>query len=233
MKTVFIDPGHGGKDPGAVGHGLKEKTLVLNISQRIQRYLETNYVVDCCLSRYADEFVTLDNRTQDAKNLGASCLVSIHINAAAAADANGFESFVYTTDGPDSKSVKLQKELHQNIAPIWTTNGRNDRGQKKENFHMVREFKGPAVLLEFGFITNAKDAALLKDDEFLQQNARAVGDAIASYLGLPRQTEQTKNIYRVIIDGEQIGAYAESDNVLDQVKKAVTTGKDDIKLSKA
>lgn len=230
-KLVYIDPGHGGQDSGAVGNDLREKEVVLDISQRLQKYLETNYVVDCRLSRTSDRTLALSARTKEANNLKASCLVSIHINAATDKAANGFESFVYTTDGPTSKSVELQQKLHQKLAPLWTGKGRKDRGKKKENFHMVREFKGAAVLLEFGFITNKQDADLLKDDQYLQSNASSAGEAIASYLSLPSKTEQSKNIYRVIVDGNQVGAYAEVDNVLDQAKKAVKAGKADIKLS--
>ena len=232
-KLVYIDPGHGGSDPGAVGNGLKEKEVVLEISERLQRYLETNYVVDCRLSRSTDKTLSLSARTKEANSIGADCLLSIHINAASAEEANGFESFVYTTDGNSSRSVAFQQKLHAKIAPLWTSKGRKDRGKKKANFHMVREFKGAAVLLEFGFITNKKDSILLKDDTFLQANARAAGEAVASYLNLPAKTEVSKTIYRVIIDGDQVGAFAEMDNVLDQVKIAMKAGKADIKLSLA
>lgn len=232
-KIFYLDPGHGGDDSGATANGLKEKDLVLDLSKRIKAYIESRYDVDCRLSRSTDRFVTLSGRTNEANKLNSDCLVSVHINAASAAGANGFESFVYLTDGANSKSVALQKKLHAKISPLWVNRGRKDRGKKKENFHIVREFKGAAVLLEFGFLTNDTDASHLKDESFLQINAEATAQAVAEYLELePKDKAKLDSIYRVSVDGKQVGAYADTDNVVNQVEKALNKGADNLVISK-
>lgn len=222
---LFLDAGHGGHDSGAVGHGLKEKDIVLDVCQRVDNYLSKQYPdIECLLSRNDDTFVELRDRTSKANRLKSDCLVSVHVNSASAASANGFESFIYTTDDEITKSYALQQKLHKKLADLWTSKGRRDRGKKKANFHMVREFKGAAVLVELGFIVNDKDAALLKSDAFLQQNAEEIADAVAEYAGVKKLVKQSDAIYRVIVDGKQTGAYAVTENAVNAFEKAVQSG---------
>lgn len=232
QKIIFIDPGHGGTDPGATGHDLKEKDLTLVIAKKVRKILHSHWDCDVRLSRSQDKTVSLNNRTRTANAIGSDCLVSIHINAANDDGANGFESFVYTTDGPGTKSADLQDKLHSRLAKLWAGEKRRDRGQKKDNFHMVREFRGAAVLLELGFISNLTDARLLKNDDFLGENAATIADAIADHLNLPANVSETEEIYRVLVDGKQTGAYGKYSNILNAVGKALKAGADDIKLSK-
>lgn len=233
-KFIFaLDAGHGGQDSGATGGGLKEKDLVLDISKRVERYLAKNYPdIDCRMTRDDDTFVALSQRSSRSNNWQSDCFVSIHINAFADDSANGFESFVYTTDDETTKSYALQKKLHEKVAPLWTGEGRKDRGMKKANFHVVREFKGASVLLELGFISNAKDRKLLSSPSFLQKNAEAIGDAVADYLGVTKRVTAGSNIYRVKVDGNQVGAYAEPNNIARQVEQAVRSGKSSVVISK-
>ena len=230
MKLIFIDPGHGGTDPGAGGHGLAEKDLTLNLARKVRDYLHRHYDCDARLSRSQDKTVSLAQRTNMANGLKAACLVSIHINAASDSRANGFESLVYTTDGAGSKSVTLQNHLHRFIAPLWIDKGRRDRGKKKANLHMVREFRGTSVLLELGFISNADDARLLKDDAFLLQNAAAIAEGIAHHLELTEKDELP--VYRVRVDGEQTGAYSEPDNIVQAVQRALADDANNIEIIK-
>lgn len=222
---LFLDAGHGGHDSGAVGHGSKEKDIVLEVCQRVDNYLAKHYPdIECLLSRNDDTFVELRDRTSRANRLKSDCLVSVHVNSASATSANGFESFIYTTDDETTKSYALQQKLHKNLSELWTSKGRRDRGQKKANFHMVREFKGAAVLVELGFIVNDKDAALLKSGAFLQQNAEAIAEAVAQYAGATKRVKQSDTMYRVIVDGKQKGAYAVTENVVNAFEKAVQSG---------
>lgn len=231
MSTVLtLDAGHGGHDSGAVGHGLKEKDIVLLIVKAARDYLEENYDCTVHVTREKDEFVELRDRTSAANRKESACLVSVHINAAGAASANGYESFVYTTDGATSKSVALQKVLHSKLAPIWVNKGRRDRGMKKANYHMVREFKGAAVLVELGFISNKEDSTLLKSSAFRTKNAIALAEGIAQYLNLDKKP-QDEPVYAVKVDGKQVGAYAVPANVARQVEKALSDGCDHIDIN--
>ncbi|MBE0471773.1 MAG: N-acetylmuramoyl-L-alanine amidase [Methyloprofundus sp.] len=210
MKIIVLDAGHGGRDPGAQGHDLNEKDLVLNLAHRTAKVLKKKFSdVDVRLTRTNDEFIELSDRSNRANSWNADAFISLHINAAAS-NANGFESFVYTSVG--EKTGRLQTDLHTALAPLWKNKARKDRGQKQANFHVLRETKMPAVLLEFGFISNAIDANLLRQTRFLQENAEALADALASHFNLPLRNN--KSVYRIKQDGEQIGAYAEVESTL-------------------
>lgn len=230
---AFIDAGHGGKDPGATGHGLMEKDVVLDVVQRVVNILERDYPsIKPLLLRGSDQFYELSERTDTANNLKADCFVSIHCNSFSSSAANGFESFVYLTDGEQSKSVALQDELHPRLAKLWAKQGRKDRGKKKANFHVLREFDGASVLVELGFVSNAKDAGLLKDNSFLLQNAEALAAGIAAFFGVKKRQEISKPIYRVIVDGKQVGAFSESHNLTKAMQKAVSSGAGNIDIVK-
>ncbi|WP_173915310.1 N-acetylmuramoyl-L-alanine amidase [Halobacillus sp. Marseille-Q1614] len=226
-KKIFaLDPGHGGKDPGATGSGIKEKDIVLDICRRVQKYIAEHYAgIDCRLTRPADSFISLTDRTKKANQWNADCFVSVHVNSASSRAANGFESYIYTTDGKTTKSYALQQKLHPALAELWTEKGRKDRGRKKENFAVIREFKGASVLVELGFIVNQQDNKLLRDETFLQTNAEALADAVASYLDADKSKNKSKAaIYRVKVNGRQVGAYAEAENVGRAVMKAINSG---------
>ncbi len=112
MKKVWIDAGHGGKDPGAVGHGLQEKNIALTLSLAIKNKLENDYQdVQVVLSRNTDVFLELKNRTNLANTANADALISIHCNAGGG--AGGFESFRYTS--ASMATAKLQHVLHAEI----------------------------------------------------------------------------------------------------------------------
>src|SRR3954465_10561151 len=109
VKKIFLDAGHGGKDNGASGNGLKEKDLTLAITLLTRDYLQKYEGVDIKLSRSADTYPTLKQRTDAANAWGADLLVSIHINSAPTV-ADGFETFTYTKT--DAATKAFQNALH-------------------------------------------------------------------------------------------------------------------------
>lgn len=203
MKKVWIDAGHGGKDPGAVGNGLKEKDIALTISLGVNDRLEAEYEgVQVVLSRSTDVFLELKERTDVANKAGADLLVSIHCNAGGG--SGGFESFRYTNASAASRS--LQNVLHTEIMAALKPFGVNDRGQKAENLHMVRESKMPAVLTENLFIDVTTDAAKLKRQDVI--DALIVGhvSGIAKYLGLKKKEDAVvaNDKMNVTVNGKKI-----------------------------
>lgn len=232
-KIFALDPGHGGKDSGASWSGLLEKNVVLDVCRRVREYIDEHYPdIDCRMTRSKDEFIELRERTKIANGWKSDCFVSVHVNASEASAANGFESFVYLTDDETTKSFALQKKLHVRLAKLWKAKGRADRGMKNANFSVVREFKGASVLVELGFISNHIDNSLLRDKDFLQANAEAIGDAVAEHLGVTKSVTDEEEIYRVEVDGKQVGAYSEPDNVGRQVEQAVRSGKSKVEVTK-
>lgn len=236
-KKIFIDPGHGGKDPGATGNGLKEKDLTLAISLEIRRVLQNEYTGhQIKMSREKDATLSLKQRTDAANKWGADFFLSVHINAGG---GTGFESFRYVQKG-SSTTMKTQKAVH---GAILAASGFKDRGQKWKNLHVLRESKMPAVLTENGFIDTAADAKKLKDSAFIKKLGRAHAEGLAKALGLKKKAtpkpdpkpapkpEPTpgpgpigSELIRVKVDGKQVGAFAEQTNAVNMVKKHAKAG---------
>ena len=197
-KIVVLDPGHGGKDPGASGNGLQEKNIVLQIAIATKNYLDKNYEGHkTVLTRTTDVFIELLDRSAKANTLGADLFVSIHINASASVTAKGFETFRYDKS-TSTKTQQAQSELHNSImknAPFLT-----DRGRNSANFSVLRNTNMSAVLTESGFITNKTDASNLANDKNILALAKGHAEGIASFLNLQKKTvNSTKTIYKVVV----------------------------------
>jgi len=110
IKTVVIDPGHGGKDPGAVGYkGLKEKDVVLDVGKRLAKILkEKGYNI--IMTRTTDEFIPLSERTKIADKAKADLFVSIHCNAAPLSRKNGTETYFLSAAKTDWARAVEAKE---------------------------------------------------------------------------------------------------------------------------
>ena len=109
MVKVYIDPGHGGSDPGAVGNGIEEKNITLQIAIQIRDILLAEYEnVSVQMSRTGDQTVSLDERTNAANNWNADFFLSVHINSGG---GSGFESYVYP--GVGRPTVTYQELIHR------------------------------------------------------------------------------------------------------------------------
>lgn len=226
MTKIFLDPGHGGSDPGATANGLREKDLTLKIARYTRDYLQGNYQdASIRMSRTGDTYPSLTARANDANRWGADLFVSIHINAHNGS-AYGYEDFIY--NGPVSNNtLKLQNTLHKELSRLF----RNNRGKKRANFAVLRQTKMPAVLTECGFIDNKTDADLLKKESYLKDLGEAHAKGIAAYLGLKRKsqpkpkpkpsTNNSGGFYYV-----QIGAFSKKANADDLVRQAKSKGFD-------
>jgi N-acetylmuramoyl-L-alanine amidase len=182
MVKIFIDLGHGGKDPGAVGYGMQEKVLTLKIALKIRDILQSEYEnVEIGMSRTTDVYLTLHERAKLANVWGADFLLSIHINATPS--GYGYEDIIF--DGTVSqRTVQIQNAI--NPAVIKET-GWHNRGKKRKNLQVLRDSEMSALLTESGFIDNPDDTKLLKDDTFLDKVARGHVNGIAEAFGLKRK----------------------------------------------
>ncbi|MFD1452679.1 N-acetylmuramoyl-L-alanine amidase [Oceanobacillus sojae] len=178
---IYIDPGHGGSDPGASANGLQEKDVTLDIALKTRDILNEQYSGHTIkLSRTSDITKSLDARTNEANNWGANFFVSIHINAGG---ATGYESYTWNGSYDNKERTNAIRRTIHNETVEQT--GFTDRGAKQANLHVLRESSAPAVLTENGFIDNAADANKLKSDAFIEEIAQAHADGIAKALGLP------------------------------------------------
>lgn len=188
---LYLDPGHGGTDPGAIGNGLQEKNVNLTIALKVRDILNRDYEGHSIrMSRTIDTTRSLAQRTNDANSWGANYFVSIHINAGG---GTGYEDFIYN-GSVSNNTVAYRDKLH---AEIMKQVDFTNRGKKRANFHVLRESRMPAVLTENGFIDNASDAAKLKSNAYLDRIALGHADGIAQALGLRRKSDGGTGTYTV------------------------------------
>lgn len=203
MAKVFLSAGHGGSDPGAVGNGLKEKDINLQIMLACQAELVRHGVTVVC-SRTTDENDPVQAEVREANASGADIAVSFHTNAGG---GDGSESFCYSSS---SKGRKLAELCEKHTKAI----GQNSRGVKTNNLMFTRATNMPAVLCECAFVDTKKDIAIV--DTLAEQQAFGVAyaKAILEYLGITYKAKAASTpaaasgkLYRV-----QVGAYKEKAN---------------------
>lgn len=173
--VVVIDPGHGGKDPGAVGiGGMQEKHVVMTISLEVARILEQQGI-QVKLTRTNDYFISLQGRTEMANRMDADLFVSIHANSAGMnkPHVSGLETY-YFQNGKNLATV-----IHRNVLRQVNV---NDRKVKQARFYVLRKSAMPAVLVETGFVTGTEDAAKLKNPAYQKQMAKGIAYGIIEYI---------------------------------------------------
>ncbi len=181
MVKIWIDAGHGGHDSGAVGNGLQEKNIVVEIARQLNRILSTEYEnVQTDMSRMDDTFVELAERARRANAWGADAFISIHCNSGG---GRGFESYRHTNANAGDNA--LQYALHTNLAAFYRRHGTVDRGKKAANFAVLRLTNMPSVLTENLFMDNV-EIKKFNDLDFLIGAARAHAEGAAQYFNLKK-----------------------------------------------
>lgn len=173
--VVVIDPGHGGRDPGAVGIGnLQEAPIALAISQQLATLLQQQGI-QAVLTRSSDVEIDLEPRVQMAEQVRAHLFVSIHANSMGLdrPDVNGIETYYY------SNGEALASVIQNSIVSSLDV---RDRGVKQARFYVLRHTSMPAVLVETGYVTGEEDAPRLADASFRNQMAIAIARGILQYL---------------------------------------------------
>jgi N-acetylmuramoyl-L-alanine amidase len=183
-EVIVIDPGHGGKDPGARSLGkptVLEKRLTLACSQIVKHSLET-LGYKPLLTRKSDHSLTLSDRVEFCQANQPDIFVSIHFNSAPNCSAEGIEIF-YFPSRQDPKRAKLSEELAQATlrrSIEWT--GAENRRVKKGDYYVIRENDVPAILIEGGFLTNDHELAKLKNPHYLKRLGLGIAKGIDDYL---------------------------------------------------
>ena len=179
---VVIDPGHGGRDPGASHHGLVERDLVLSISHMVVEYLNQNPNIRVYMTRNSD--VTVANSWRAAfANQMADLYVSIHANAVGGnrPAVNGIETW-YMNHSREEALGLSSRQLARNIQrSLINATGATDRGLRSTpNFVVLRDTHMPAALVEVGFLTNREEAAKLACPMYQRRIARAIYEGIVA-----------------------------------------------------
>jgi N-acetylmuramoyl-L-alanine amidase len=173
--VVVVDPGHGGRDVGAVGiGGLQEADIVMDISRQVAALLEQQGV-QAVLTRQDDREIELEPRVQMADRVNANLFVSIHANSIdmSRPDVNGIETYYYAS------GERLARTIHNSLLQAT---GARDRRVRQARFYVLRKTSMPAVLLELGFVTGAEDAPRLANSAYRQRLAEAITQGILQYI---------------------------------------------------
>lgn len=171
---IAIDPGHGGKDPGATGvSGAYEKEFNLSLAGRVFDILEEDPLFEPFMTRIDDQFVELEDRAAIANDWNADVMISIHGNTYTDPTTSGTETLYRHED-----SIPLAQTLQKHVVKGL---GLRDRGIKEEQLKVLATPKMPAVLVEVGYLTNADDEHLLLGNEGLERAAQSIVDGLRDY----------------------------------------------------
>ncbi len=199
IKTVMLDPGHGGKDPGNIHGNQPEKHYNLLLAKEIKRRLDT-IGIKTLLTRTDDTFVELDERPALASRAKADIFISIHYNAAPGNNdvSKGLEVYCLTPAGAysshahrdeidnrvypgnkfDTLNAQLAFQIHKGILKNL---GGEDRGIRRARLAVLKSAQMPAVLLEGGFLSNPEDARRIYSEKYRRQLAQAIVSGVLAY----------------------------------------------------
>lgn len=193
---IAIDAGHGPDTPGKRSPDGSLREYLFNAPTA--KYIADALLQDCegvevLLTHSDDRDVPLKERTDRANAWGANLFISIHANAAGDGkwnSAQGIETFVHSSW--PAPAVALANAVQRGL--ILKT-GRPDRGVKAADFHVLRETRMTAILVECGFMTNKHECELLKSDSYLRKCAEAIVAGIVSTYGLKKKEVSNVGIY--------------------------------------
>lgn len=195
---VIVDAGHGGGDGGAVWNGIIEKNLALTLALKLKAQLE-KLGVEVRMTRSKDVFVSLENRAEIANRAKADVFVSVHLNSAGnEVGVRGIETYFCTNKSLATvramqaayglkTTVGLRDRRGEKLASVVQRltcqgTGAPDRGIKERAYTVVHGATCPAILVECGFISNPKEAALLKTRGYQEKLAAGIARGISTFL---------------------------------------------------
>ena len=185
-KVIYLDPGHGGKDPGAVWDNIYESDINLEISLQIQEELEKNGAI-VYLTRYGDYDLSanyaelrkrsdLSRRANIINRSQADVYLSIHLNSDISTTWKGAQVFYNTINEKNEILAKImQEQLKKDL--------NSNREYKKLNDHyLYNRVKIPGVLIEVGFISNPNERYLLRQENYQKKVAVTIKNGLVSFL---------------------------------------------------
>ena len=221
IGAILIDPGHGGKDPGAMAEytvdgkkvTVREKDICLDIGLKLRALLQKAYPDKRILmTRSTDVYLKLEERTDIANSVElkeneAILYISIHVNSSLDQSASGYEVWYLSPgyrrqvlDKQVSDDKNVQSILNDMLEEEYTTESiliaklvldgigtqvgalSKSRGMKEEEWFVVRNSKMPSILVETGFLSNAEEAKLLMDDEYLKKLAIGMYNGLQAFV---------------------------------------------------
>lgn len=182
--TIVLDPGHGGKDSGAVAEDkTTEKSLTLRLAPRVESMLRAKGY-NVIMTRTTDEFIALSERADIANRNNADLFVSMHFNSAGSSSAYGIEVLYASENDVELKKdcgdqTKLAREI---LNALLKETGANSRGIKnRPELAVLRRTNMTACLIEGGFMSNPSELEQIKSDSYLDKLANGIVKGIENY----------------------------------------------------
>ncbi len=181
FNTVVLDAGHGAHDSGArTRKGTLEKDLALDVALRVAPKLRAAGF-NTILTRKRDVFVTLDDRVRISDRYENAVFVSVHFNDAGRKQVSGVESYYFS---PESKRM-----AERMVRVLSATTGAENRNARIARFRVLRTAQNPAVLMECGYITTTREAALIVQPAYREKIAEGLARGIIEQRGGPLLSE--------------------------------------------
>lgn len=181
-RIIVLDPGHGAHDPGASSNKVTEKSITLKVALLVEAKLK-NAGANVIMTRSNDTYLTLEQRTELAKQNFAETFISIHVNSATSTSPKGTETyFDSSTNANFAESKALATLIQRNLVKNANM---TDRGVKDERFYVIRNNNIASVLIELAFISNADDFKKLTSDSYLEIYAESIYQGLVQYYSAP------------------------------------------------
>jgi len=217
-KLIVLDPGHGGKDPGAQANGINEKDITLDVALRVMGYLR-DYNVGVLITRDTDNFITLKERAEYANKKRADLFVSIHCNYSYEKDAKGIRTYIYSRTASSKEAAEAAKAENKtvNFFEFLLNDLRKGAFEylsveaagyiqrsvvamfkqkwaptERAPFYVIANTSMPSVLVEIGFISNYKEAQELQDNIYRDKLAKTIAEGIMDYIGKTTEMQAAK-----------------------------------------
>ncbi|WP_307191659.1 N-acetylmuramoyl-L-alanine amidase [Mesobacillus stamsii] len=215
----MLDAGHGYNTSGKQSpDGLREYEFNRAVANYAKLLLENYKNVTVYFSHSDQRDVLLTARTDKANNLNVDVFVSIHANAFGSGawnDVGGLETYVYLSRPPEA--IQLAQKIQHNLV---LATGLENRGVKTADFHVLRETKMDAVLVECGFMTNRREAGLLRTETYRKAVAEGIVQALTEQFKLQRKDNAPK-VFKV-----QAGAFERERNAKQLAARLKSAGFD-------
>ena len=183
-KVIYIDPGHGGKDPGTIYKDIYEKDINLEICLKLQKILESEGAI-VYLTRYGDYDLSnnsysrkksdLNNRAKIINESGADIYISIHLNSINSSTWRGAQVFY---DDVNEKNIEIANLFQEQLKKDLKT---TRKIKEITNMLMNRKIKIPGILIEAGFLSNPNDRYLLRQDDYQYKICNSIRNGLIKY----------------------------------------------------
>lgn len=217
MKTITLDPGHGGKDPGALGpNGTKEAERALDVCLRLKELLKPLFNV--VMTRESDVFISLSDRPRISNAAHADLFISYHFNAASSPNTK-LSWEVFTTPGQNNsdKAATFAGNRHGALFPNQSMRADMSDGDldKEANFTVIKGTNCPSFLFEGEFIHTEHGEKSILNPEHQQRRAYAMFQACLDYFGMDNPSDASTPETPTLSDSERINALEDRVSILE------------------